>query len=167
MQQLGFPDAHRLSAAVGWLELGNPFEGLAELDQVNDWNRQHPEVLEARWALHAAAGSWVFALDAARALVRADPDRASGWLHQAYALRRAPNGGLEKAWEALRPAWDRFPLEPTIAYNLSCYACQLNKVDEARNWLKRAAQVGGLEHIKRMALTDADLRPLWPEIAEL
>ena len=44
------------------------------------------------------------ALRVARLLVQKAPKRATGWLHQSYALRRAPEGGLEAAWDALLPA---------------------------------------------------------------
>ena len=53
-----------------------------------------------------------------RALLRRAPSARSGWLHQAYALRRVPDGGVQKAWEALLPAFEKFPKEPTIPFNL-------------------------------------------------
>ncbi|MDW8309781.1 MAG: hypothetical protein RMK20_10450, partial [Verrucomicrobiales bacterium] len=95
------------------------------------------------------------------------PDRPNGWLHRAYALRRATGGGLERAWEALRPAADRFPREPIIPYNLACYACQMGRLDEARQWFVRALRVGDRATLKDMALHDDDLRPLWNEISGL
>jgi hypothetical protein len=95
------------------------------------------------------------------------PKRASGWLHQAYAMRRVPAGGVAKAWDALLPASERFPKEPIIPYNLSCYACQMQQLDTALFWLQRAAVIGGKERIKGMALQDQDLQPLWAEIRAL
>jgi len=71
------------------------------------------------------------------------------------------------AWDALLPAAEKFPAEPVIAYNLSCYACQMQQLDLARTWLKRAVVAGKKEAIKKMALADDDLQPLWPEIKEL
>ena len=82
-------------------------------------------------------------------------------------MRRVPNGGLQKAWDALLPAFGKFPKEPTIPFNLSCYACQLRQLEVARDWLKRAVAVGGKEKIKQMALKDSDLEPLWDEIRQL
>ena len=165
MQPLGPPDSHFLSSAEGWLELGLRAEATAELDLISPPYQRHPDVLEMRWALHAHARQWDAALDAARELVLAAPDRASGWLHQAYALRRAMEGGLAQAREALKPAAKKFPKEPVIPFNLACYACQLGQLDEARGWVKRAMKVGGKESIKLMALADEDLKPLWQEIA--
>ena len=100
-------------------------------------------------------------------LIAQSPDDANGWLHRAYALRRARQGGLTQARQALEPAAEKFPEEAVIPYNLSCYACQLQQLEEARGWLHRALKVGKKAEIKRMALADADLEPLWDEIRKL
>lgn len=167
MQPLEAPDCHHLRAAEGWLELGSPAEAVAELAWIAPERQRHPDVLEVRWSLHARERQWDAALAVARQLVAGAPNRASGWLNHAYALRRATGGGLPQAREALKPAVKQFPKEPVIPFNLACYACQLGQLDEARAWFKRALKVGGREQIKRMALADEDLKPLWPEIAEL
>lgn len=167
MSKLEPPDTHCFLAAVGWLELGNLAEARAELAQVSAAQQEHPDVLELRWSISAQEKRWDEALQIAQAQVRRAPKRSSGWLHQAYALRRVPNGSIQKAWEALLPAFDKFPKEPTIPFNLSCYACQLRQLDVARDWLNRAVAVGGKEKIKQMALEDTDLEPLWAEIRQL
>jgi hypothetical protein len=167
MQKLEPPDTHHFSAAIGWLELGNLEEARAELAHISSGWQEHPDVLEVRWAVAAEAKCWEEGLQVAQALLRAAPERSSGWLHQAYALRRAPGGGVQKAWDALLPGFDKFPKEPTIPFNLACYACQLRQLEAARDWLKRAVAVGGKEKIKRMALSDSDLELLWGEIQEL
>jgi Flp pilus assembly protein TadD len=164
MRPLEPPDSHFVSAALGWLGLGNMPEAKAELERISAENRKHPDVLEVQWLLLAEQKSWHEALGVARELITKAPDRSSGWLHQAYALRRMPDGGVKKAWQALLPAFDKFPKEPVISYNLSCYACQMKQLDAARVWYKRAAFLGGKDKIKRMALADADLEPLWEEI---
>jgi predicted Zn-dependent protease len=166
-QKLEPPDTHHLSAAIGWLELGLSAEARAELGQVTAAMQDHPDVLEARWLVAAEEKHWEEGLQVARTLLRAAPRRSSGWLHQAYALRRVAAGGVAKAWEALLPAAEKFPKEPVIPYNLSCYACQMQQLDAARLWLQRATAIGGKERIKRMALQDPDLEPLWPEISAL
>jgi len=167
MQTLEPPDTHFLSAAVGWLELGNAHEAKGELEKISPTLGEHPDVLEVRWLVHAQEKNWNDGLAIARTLVATAPDRASGWLHQAYAIRRASDGGLQAAWDALVPAFKMFPREATIPYNLSCYACQMGQLDEARLWLDRAIHVSTKERIKIMALSDADLEPLWNEIREL
>jgi predicted Zn-dependent protease len=167
MNKLEPPDTHYFIAAVGWMELGNPAEARSELAQISAAQHENPDVLELRWSIAASEKQWEEALEVAQTLVRCAPKRSSGWLHQAYALRRAPTGSIQKAWEALLPASDKFPKEVTIPFNLSCYACQLQQLELARDWLQRAVAVGGKEKIKRMALNDADLEPLWAEIRQL
>ena len=166
-QKLEPPDTHYFLAAIGWLELGNPAEAGAELAQLSPAQQEHPDVLEVRWSILAEQRRWEEGLQIAQALLRRAPKRSSGWLHRAYALRRVPEGGLREAWDALLPAFDKFPKEPIIPYNLACYACQMQQLDAARDWLQRAVAISGKEKIKPMALKDSDLEPLWEEIRRL
>ena len=166
MQLIEPPDIHHLSAAIGWLELGVPVEADEELNRISAERQAHPDVLEVRWLALAQLKRWDKALAIARALLKGAPNRCSGWLHQAYSLRRASRDGLQLAWDALLPAYDKFPREPTVAYNLSCYACQMQQLDQARTWLNRAFKIGDKNKIKQMALDDADLQPLWDEIRD-
>jgi Flp pilus assembly protein TadD len=167
MKPIEPPDKHCLSAAIGWLELGNPGEAKAELAQISPAGQTHPDVMEVRWLVCAEQKAWTEALAVARALVEAAPDRATGWLHQAYALRRIPEGNVKRAWDALLPAAEKFLKEPTIPYNLACYACQMKELDTARQWLTRALAIGVREHMKSMALADPDLELLWEEIGRM
>ncbi|MSU62056.1 MAG: tetratricopeptide repeat protein [Pedosphaera sp.] len=166
MDKLTAPDTHHLGFATGWLELGNATEALTELAKLSPATATHPDVLEVRWAIAARVDDWKQALEVAQRLVETEPGRASGWLHRAYALRRVTGGGLQSAWDALLPAAMKFPGEPTIPYNLACYACQLGQLDGARAWLLGARAIGGKSEIKRMALKDEDLKPLWTEVSE-
>jgi tetratricopeptide (TPR) repeat protein len=167
MPPLEFPESHYLLHAVGWLELGNLTEANAELDHLKEELQSHPDVLEVRWAICAEGRDWTEGLEAARVLIQVAPERASGWLHQAYALRRVAGGGLEQAWRALLPASEKFPDVEIIAYNLSCYACQMSQMETARDWFKRAIVLGDKEQVRKRALQDDDLAPLWAEIKEL
>jgi len=168
MKVLEPPDSHFLSAAEGWLELGRPDEATRELDQIAPVWRNHPDVLERRWHIAAYAREWCQCLELARSLIDQEPTRVTGWIHQAYALRRVGEGGLQLAWDALLPAAGRFPRNPIIPFNLACYACQMGRMDEARQWLARAFSIGRVigtaDAIKSMALQDQDLEALWGEI---
>jgi Flp pilus assembly protein TadD len=164
MQALEPPDLFRVSAAEGWLELGDLVEARAELDEVSPPSRNHPAVLEVRWTLLASEKDWETALEVGRTLLQLAPENAVAWLHHAYALRRAKAGGLPAAWDALWPALEKFPENGTVAYNLACYACQLQKLADARLLLQRALTVGGRDTILQMALRDPDLEPLRQEI---
>jgi tetratricopeptide (TPR) repeat protein len=167
MKQLEPPDTHHLDAAIGWLGLGCADDARDELKLISAGQQNHPDVLEMWWTLCVHEKDWPDALQIAELELKFAPDDAGGWLHRAYALRRVNGGGLPKAWDALLPAAGQFPQEPVIAYNLSCYACQMQQLDLAREWLQRAVQAGKKEVIKQMALADDDLQPLWTEIKEL
>lgn len=166
MKQLNEAATHQLSAALGWMELGNPREALHELEQIPPDYRDLPSVLELRWMLYSCEADWDNALTTARDLMRAAPEAPESWLHHAYSLRRAGGGSLEAAWAALEPAMQKFPKDPTIPYNLACYACQLGRVNVAQDLLRRCFQTGRKKHLKEMALSDLDLKPLWAEIEE-
>jgi hypothetical protein len=167
MTKLEPPDTHYVSAAIGWLGLGNAAEARAELAQIREENQNLPDILEVRWEICVRETDWDEAVVIARRLLLEAPDRATGFLHLAYALRRTSDGSVRKAWNALLPAFDKFPRLPLISFNLSCYACQLNQLEAARVWLKRAFVIGGRDKIKPMALADTDLQPLWHEIKEM
>jgi len=139
-------------------------EARVELESLSRAAQNHPDVLEVHWLICSQENRWSEGLLIARELLQGAPDRPSGWLNQAYALRRIPEGSVKKAWDALLPAFDKFPREPTIPYNLSCYACQMKQLDAARVWFKRACVIGNEKEIKKMALADLDLQPLWDEI---
>ncbi len=167
MRRLEPPDVHHFQAAQGWLGLGARADAWAELDAISSPNQRHPAVLDLRWTMHVEAREWDAALKVAGDMLAHAPDRADSWLHHAYALRRATHGGLAQARIALEPAAEKFPKEPVIPYNLSCYACQLQQLDEARAWLRKALQAGKKSELKRMALADPDLEALWEEIRQL
>lgn len=152
--------------AIGWLELGNPAEAKVELGHISPELQSHPDVLELYWAICAEQEDWQEGLRVARRLLEQAPERPSAWLHQAYAIRRVPGGGLDQAWAALLPASEKFPKFEMIAYNLSCYACQMDRLDAARKWFRKAVSLGNKEEICQRALHDDDLKMLWDEIRQ-
>lgn len=168
MQTFEPPDHHHFQAAIGWLDLGNASEAALEIDKMAPELQAQPIVLELRWQIQAEAKDWSSCLETAQTLVERYPDGHSGWLHRAYALRRASGGGLQAAWNALLPAADRFSDVYLIPFNLSCYACQMGRLPEARDWLKRAFAVadkaGLLDEIRYLAQEDPDLEPLRKEL---
>ena len=164
MNPLDNSDIHHLRAAEGWFELGDVEEALRELENISPSEKNHPVVLEMRFQILAKKGEWDACRDIARLITQQLPNFAGGWLHLAYAARRATGGSEQAAFDILQPVSERFPDEPTIPYNLACYVCQLGNLPEARKWLKRAFAIGGRKEMKLMALNDADLKPLWEEI---
>jgi predicted Zn-dependent protease len=164
MQPLEPPDSHYVSAAVGWLELGNWREAAAELEGVTPAFSQHPAVLGLRCEIHAKAGRWDLASEAALALTQVMPEEPGPWTTLAYATRRKSGGGIPPAKEILIAARQRFPADALIAYNLACYECQLGNLPQARALLREVFKLGNSAHLKRTSLCDPDLEPLHREI---
>lgn len=157
-----------LNAAEGWLGLGNWREAEVELEQIAEPLRNHPEVLQARYLVQSEAKQWDACAEIGRILIELLPDDSFGWINCAYALRRTKGGGVQAAYNALRPAAERLKdLEP-VTFNLACYACQLGNLDEARKWLEKcfaeAARHGRRKRRRLEALAEPDLEPLWAEI---
>src|SRR5439155_200630 len=81
---------------------------------------------------------WEMAFEIAHTLVEIAPDNASSWLKQAECLRKMKDGGPKAAYDALLPVADRFSGNPTVAYSLACYSCQMGNLKEAYGWLDKA-----------------------------
>jgi len=163
---LEHPDGIYLNAAVGWIELGNHREAREELSRLRPEVNQHPMVLDVGWQVHAHFEEWQQALECAKALCTRLPRDANSWTKQAVSLYRL--GCPEASFELLRPRVARFPKSFVLHYDLACYACQLGKLEEARQWLRTAFKLGGESNPPRdvlsLALSDPDLTLLWEEI---
>ena len=157
-------DLHRFQAVLGWLELGNPGEALLELNTIRPASASQPLMLELAYQVHSACLDWAGALTVALKLKSLFPGRSAAWLHESYALRRAPGGGVPQALEALSPALALFPEEPTIPYNLACYSCVMGNHEAVFPLLEKAMNAGMRDRILSMALADRDFEPLWGEI---
>ena len=158
MSDLSFADIRHLEAAQGWLGLRNWREALAELANIPAELQSHPDVLQVRWAVHAAAKEWESAAEVAQAFRQAKPDSPFGFVHLAYALHEMKR--TQEAQDVLLPVLDKFRDEFIIRYNLACYACQLGDGEGAWRWLEKSMSLTDPEEIKRMALNDPDLEPL-------
>ncbi len=153
------PDTHHLSAAIGWLELGNPSEATQDLEKISPALLVHPEVLEVRWQIHAKALQWEKCVEVAREFTEIAPKKSFGWIHLSFALHELKR--TQEAHENLVGILEQFPDEWLMRYNLACYSCQLGNLDEAGRWLAGAALKGDAKQIKRMAQDDPDLEPLF------
>ena len=106
-----------LEAAAGWIQLGDYDSANDELEKIRAEWRAHPDVLDLRWLIYSNDEQWDACLDIASAIVKMVPDRAQGWLDKAFSLRRANDGGVEKAKTVLLEAAKLFPDDDMIQYN--------------------------------------------------
>ncbi|HWX20490.1 MAG TPA: tetratricopeptide repeat protein [Candidatus Binatia bacterium] len=162
MKPLQPPDSLHLDAAQGWLGLGNHVEANAELEKISPGHKRHAEVLKVKWEICAAARKWEAALESAATLIQLDPEDPLGWVHRSYALHELKR--TAEARDNLLRVVDKFPISATMRYNLACYECQLGRLEQAKEWLEKAFQVGDARRMKSAALEDPDLKPLWKHI---
>ncbi len=146
----------RLSHARGYLELGMLDEAEAELDRIPPPLGEEVEVLAVRLAIFQERQNWPALRDLARLLVARSPGEAAGWVTWAYAVRRADS--LAEAEKILLAAETQHPEEPTIQFNLGCYACQRGDLAAARLRVDRAIALE--PRFADAAKTDPDLAPL-------
>jgi predicted Zn-dependent protease len=164
-KHLPHPDRIRLSAAEGWLGLGDWREAEQELESITANLRGHPEVLRIEYQVYAAAKKWELAAEAASTIIKLDPESSFGFVYTAFALHELKR--THEALNALLPVADTFPEEWVIPYNLACYTCVLGNQKAAWAWLRRAINIAGKEDIRTTALQDPDLPSLWPGISEI
>lgn len=150
------PLNRRLSYAQGYLELGMLEEATAELDQIPAPACDSSPVLALRLALLQEKKNWNALRLAAEEFVRREPQEAGGWITWAYATRR--DQSITAAEKILREAEQVHPDEPTIHFNLGCYACQQGDFKEARRRVNRAVALE--KSFRSLAATDPDLAPL-------
>ena len=151
-----------LNAAEGWLGLGDHLAANEELENISAALRAHPRVLELRLEVYWAAEKWAACFEIAHSLVKIMPDNAHAWIGRSFALHCLKR--TQEAYDFLLPASDRFPKNWTLPYNLACYCSQLNRLDEAANWFKKAMTINE-KTVQLEALADPDLKPLWDSMS--
>jgi len=151
-------DLHHLHAAQGWLGLRNYVEANKELEHIAPKLRTHPDVLDVRWHICAHSKKWERCVYIAAAITSLEPDRADGWIQCSIALHELDL--TQEAFNQLKPVADRFPTVWTIPYNIACYSAKLGRLAESQRWLEQAIAIDK-SAVKRAAIDDADLKPLW------
>lgn len=149
------PDADFFEAAQRWLDLGDAELALTELTHLNPSLKNHPDVLLLGWDIRAALGHWSEAFSIGEGLMRVIPEDFRSVVNRSISLRYMPGGGLQIAYDDLSKEnygdWHNY-------YLLARYACQLGKLDEARQLL---ASVAGNSGVRAMALDEPDFSPIW------
>lgn len=148
----------RLRAARGWLELGNHQAALEELEEIEPEWRTHPDVLEVRWLVCEMAEKWKVCIDISNTLIEMKPDDLSCWIRRSYVLHKLER--TQEAYDELKPALEKFNGKWLLQYNLACYTCLLGNVEEARELIEEAIELGGAA-VKLRALDDKHLIRVW------
>jgi tetratricopeptide (TPR) repeat protein len=150
-------------ASSGYRELGMFDDAANALEEIEPGDKSRNEVLYARVDIYLAAKKWHLAAAVASHLVKADPENPAAWINLAYAVRRDEN--IEAAEAILLKACAWHPQSALIAFNLACYASVVWHMEEAKARLQHAIDLDN--DIRRLALDDEDLRPLWDWIGRI
>lgn len=145
-----------LDSAIGYLELGMYAEAEEELSLLPAPWQARAEVVGLRIEIARTARDWHAMADHSRRLIQNAPDDPAGWIMLAYATRRAHS--VTGAEAILHTAAEKFPDEPTILFNLGCYACVRGNQEEARLHVRRAIELD--RKFLALARLDPDLVPL-------
>jgi len=127
------------------------------LEKIDAEQRHLPQVLQVRLEIYRRMGKYEGMATMAEHLTKEFPEDSQNWISLAYAQRRYLD--LQTAEKTLLEAQKRFPEEATITFNLACYACQLGRLDEAREMLAKAIEMEPA--FKIAALEDEDLKAIW------
>jgi tetratricopeptide (TPR) repeat protein len=146
----------QLAHARGYLGLGMVEEASTELDQVPDALANETDVLALRAVVLQEQARWPALADIAGKLVLRRPAEAGWWIIWAYAARRSQS--LASAEAILLNGEKAHPDEPTIQFNLGCYACQRGDLVEARRRVDKAIAID--PSFRKNAADDTDLEPL-------
>lgn len=161
-----------LSTAYGWIDLKLKDEAVKELENIPAHLRSHPEVVAVWWEINCEQAGWPEYLKYGAALLAANPDDPMGFILLAESARLRSEDNIKDAYEILRPVADRFPDAITIPFNLACYACRLGRLEESREWLRKAFQTARATvefdgYYQGLAIEETDLKPLWLELPHL
>jgi Flp pilus assembly protein TadD len=110
-----------------------------------------------------AAKKWDMAAAVASHLVKVEPENEVWWISLAYSVRRIE--GVEKAEAIPLRAQAIHPKVAMIAFNLACYASVTGRMEEAKEHLRRTIDLD--KDVRKLAIDDEDLKPLWDWIGGL
>jgi len=146
----------------GFLDLKLTARAAAELESVPTAFHNHFYFRWLRVQIMTSRQEWTSALPEITRLREAFPAEPGFWIQEAYITRRAV--GIEAARDILEQASPRFPDEAVIHFNLGCYACQLGKLEEAKQRIKSAIDLDA--KWLAQALDDEDYEPLRDTLEE-
>jgi hypothetical protein len=166
-QVLGFitksvesPDTRRLRAVEGYIELGMYDEADREIEEIDPARPAVSRVLVLKLCIYAGLCEWRLMEAVAKKLAERNPNDPQWAIWRAYAAARGQS--IEVAKKILIQELRTHPNDPRIHYAMGCYESQLRHFYIAKRHLARAIQLDA--RLRLVALSDADLEPLWDEL---
>jgi hypothetical protein len=150
----------RFEVVQGYHELGMNAEALAELAEIEEEVGPQVELLALRMSVHRSAGQWNEMRGVADIIKRLQPAQAEAWIWLADATRHSVS--LEAARDILVEAEKSFPANPHIKFQIGCYHCRLGEIVPAERYVRAAIALD--RRWNQIALSDEDVRELWPRL---
>jgi len=151
-----------IDAVSGYLDLGMIDEALASLEQLEDRHTgvRRAQFLALRLKLSRQHERWDTMRKAAARLKQLAPHEPEVWISEADAIRHAVS--VQAACDHLKEAEILFPDNAHIKFQLGCYHCQLQHLEEGEEYVREATRLH--QHWRLIALQDQDVKPLWPKL---
>ncbi|MEP7013832.1 MAG: hypothetical protein ABI925_00165 [Verrucomicrobiota bacterium] len=143
-----------LVAAAGYAELDMTRESIAELNAIDDFFQDRPEVLQLRLHNLMRNRRWLQALRISRRLCRIAPDCSTGFLHAGFCLHEL--GKTAEAKKVLLKGPAALLREPIFYYNMGCYDALLGNVQDAQVHLQTSFEMDA--SFRDLARMDPDLQ---------
>lgn len=133
-------------------------ESIAELNAMDSFSQNRPEVLQLRLHHLMRDKRWSTALRVSQKLCRAAPHCSAGFLHAGFCLHELGKTAQAKALLLRGPA--ALLKEPIYYYNMGCYEALLGNVKDARVNLETSFEMD--ETFRELAKKDPDLKSVQP-----
>ena len=152
-----------LTYANGYRELAMFKDAIKEIDSLPENLRYCEPAVQMRVAIYMEAKQWRKALPFVEQLAKEKPDEVGNIVNLAFVIRRARS--ISRAMPILLKASQDFPDAAIVHYNLGCYACCSNQLEDAKTHLRHAFALD--QKFLDTATEDEDLAPLHDWIAKL
>jgi Flp pilus assembly protein TadD len=142
-------------AAAGYAELGMMRESMVELNSIDDFFQDRPEVLQLRLQNLMQRKKWNQALRVSRKLCQVAPECSTGFLHAGFCLHEL--GRTAEAKKILMRGPPALLNDPIYHYNMGCYNALLGNSQDAQLHLQTSFAMD--ETFRELAKKDPDLQP--------
>lgn len=146
--------------AIGYYELGMFQDSYDELEKLPPELKTTREVLSIKADILTKLESWKLLREVSRFLVKMWPNDPQHLISHAFATRRSIS--IVEAEKILLEAVSFHADEPIVHFNLACYAAQQARLEKAAQHLGEAIKLD--PQVRKMALDDKDLEPLWGKV---
>jgi tetratricopeptide (TPR) repeat protein len=151
-------DEFHLKAAWICLTELRPEEAAKHLEDLSEEARKESFFFFLSENVFMATGDWQKLWNIGEQRIHRNPEDSRGWIIQGISLEKM--GKIQEAYSLLLGVLPQFSKDFFVHYNLACFACRLERNDEAWLLLKNSFSMTTQEEFERWTLSDDDLVPI-------